>query len=49
LDEGWPLAKAGLFANAVGALATTRMGPMEGTFSRAEVLAFMASQGRPLS
>jgi len=48
LDEGWPLAKAGLFANAVGALATTRMGPMEGTFSRAKVLAFMASQGRPL-
>lgn len=47
LDEGWPLERAGLFANAVGALATTRMGPMEGTFSRSEVLAFMASQGRP--
>jgi len=48
-DEGWPLEKAGLFANAVGALATTRMGPMEGTFSRNEVRDFMASQDRPLA
>ncbi len=48
LSEGWSLAKAGLFANAVGALATTRLGPMEGTFTRQEVLEFMASQGRPL-
>ena len=48
LSEGWPLEVAGLFANAVGALATTRLGPMEGTFSREEVLAFMAAQGRPL-
>lgn len=48
LSEGWPPAKAGLFANAVGALATTRLGPMEGTFGRAEVLRFMAEQGRPL-
>ncbi|NLG27987.1 MAG: sugar kinase [Chloroflexi bacterium] len=48
LSEDWPLASAGLFANAVGALSTTRMGPMEGAFSRPEVLAFMASQGRPL-
>jgi len=48
LDEGWPLAQASLFANAVGALATTRLGPMEGAFSRPDVLAFMASQGRPL-
>lgn len=48
LDEGWPLDVAGRFANAVGALATTRMGPMEGTFTRAEVLSFMAGQGRPL-
>ena len=48
LSEGWPLEVAGLFANAVGALATTRLGPMEGAFSREEVLAFMAAQGRPL-
>ncbi|MHB1293524.1 MAG: sugar kinase [Anaerolineae bacterium] len=48
LSEGWPLEKAGLFANAAGALATTRLGPMEGAFSRADVLAFMAGQGRPL-
>ncbi len=48
LSEGWALPKAGLFANAVGALATTRLGPMEGTFSRAEVLHFMGEQGRPL-
>ncbi len=48
LDEGWPLEVAGRFANAAGALATTRMGPMEGTFARPQVLDFMASQGRPL-
>lgn len=48
LSEGWDLAKAGAFANAVGALATTRLGPMEGTFSREEVLRFMTEQGRPL-
>lgn len=46
LSEGMPLFAAGTFANAVGALATTRFGPMEGTFRRGEVLAFMASQGR---
>lgn len=48
LSEGMPLRKAGALANAVGALATTRLGPMEGVFYRAAVLAFMASQGRPL-
>ncbi|MHB0858932.1 MAG: sugar kinase [Anaerolineae bacterium] len=48
LSEGWPLERAGLFANAAGALATTRLGPMEGTFARDEVLAFIAGQGRPL-
>ena len=48
LLEGMPLPEAGTFANAVGALATTRFGPMEGTFCRDEVLAFMAAQGRPL-
>jgi len=48
ISEGWPIEKAGLFANAVGALATTRLGPMEGTFGRDVVCEFMASQGRPL-
>jgi len=32
----------------VGALATTRLGAMEGTFSRDVVCEFMASQGRSL-
>jgi sugar/nucleoside kinase (ribokinase family) len=45
LLEGWDLARTARFANAVGALATTRQGPMEGTFTREEVMAFMA--GRP--
>lgn len=44
LLEGWDLARTARFANAVGALATTRQGPMEGTFSREEVMAFMAGQ-----
>lgn len=48
MAEGWSLEMAGLFANAVGALATTRLGPMEGTFTREQVLQFMDSQGRPL-
>jgi len=47
LSEGWPLAQCALFANAAGALATTRLGPMEGAFPRADVLRFMAEQGRP--
>ena len=47
LDEGHSLPTAGAFANATGALATTRLGPMEGACSREAVLAFMASQGRP--
>ncbi|MBC7236756.1 MAG: sugar kinase [Chloroflexi bacterium] len=46
-QEGHDWATAGTLANAVGALATTRWGPMEGTFCREEVLAFMAQQGRP--
>ena len=45
LLEGWDLARIARFANAVGALATTRQGPMEGTFTRKEVMAFMAEQG----
>jgi len=48
LGEGWSLATAGLFANAVGGLATTERGPMEGAPFRDAVLAFMADQGRPL-
>ena len=39
-----PLAQAGRFANAVGALAVTRIGPMEGSPTRAEVEAFMRAQ-----
>jgi sugar/nucleoside kinase (ribokinase family) len=45
LLEGWDLGRTARFANAVGALATTRQGPMEGTFTREEVMAFMAEQG----
>lgn len=41
LLEGQSLPEAGRFANAVGALAVTRKGPMEGAFFRDEVLAFM--------
>jgi len=48
LLRGWDLDVAGAFANAVGALATTRQGPMEGTFSLRVVASFMAEQGRPL-
>jgi len=48
LLRGWDLATAGMFANAVGALATTRLGPMEGTFGLADVAQFMATQRRPL-
>jgi sugar/nucleoside kinase (ribokinase family) len=45
LLEKWDLQRIASFANATGALATTRQGPMEGTFSRQEVLDFMAKQG----
>lgn len=48
LSRGWPLGKVARLANAVGALATTRLGPMEGAFSLEAVAAFMAEQGRPL-
>ena len=44
LLEGMPLTQAGRFANAVGALAVTRMGPMEGSPTRAEVEAFIRAQ-----
>jgi D-tagatose-1,6-bisphosphate aldolase subunit GatZ/KbaZ len=44
--DNLPLEYAALLANAMGALAASRMGPMEGTFSLPEVLAFIKSQGR---
>jgi sugar/nucleoside kinase (ribokinase family) len=37
LLENMPLLEAGRFANAVGALAVTKLGPMEGAPSRAQV------------
>jgi tagatose kinase len=39
--EGMPLAEAGRFANAVGALAVTKKGPMEGAPTRTEVEKFL--------
>jgi len=41
LLERWPLTQVARFANAVGALATTRLGPMEGAPTREEVDAFI--------
>lgn len=41
--EGMPLEEAGRFANAVGALAVTKLGPMEGVPSRQQVMEFLAS------
>jgi sugar/nucleoside kinase (ribokinase family) len=41
LEAGWPLSEVGRFANAAGALAVTRMGPMEGAPTRAQVAEFM--------
>jgi len=41
LSAGLPFEEAGALANAAGALATTRLGPMEGAPTRAEVEAFM--------
>lgn len=46
LEAGWPLEKVGVFANAAGALAVTRMGPMEGAPATADVLTLMESQQR---
>ena len=48
LREGHDLALAGALANAAGALATTRLGPMEGAATREELLAFAAAQGRAM-
>ncbi len=48
LSRGWPIEIAARYANAAGALATTRLGPMEGAATREELLAFAASQGRAM-
>ena len=41
LLEGWELEKTARFANAVGALATTKKGPMEGAPTLEQALEFM--------
>ena len=43
--DNLPLYEAARLANAMGALAASRMGPMEGTFSLKEVMAFMKRRG----
>lgn len=45
LLDGLELSNAGRFANAVGALAVTKMGPMEGAPSRQEVIDFLTGHG----
>lgn len=45
LLEGMGLREAGRFANAVGALAVTKQGPMEGAPSRRELERFLSEQG----
>jgi tagatose kinase len=42
--ENMPLEEAGRFANAVGALAVTKLGPMEGAPSRQQVTEFLSSR-----
>ncbi len=44
LLEGMPVEEAGRFANAVGALAVTKLGPMEGAPSRQQVMEFLSSR-----
>ncbi len=46
LVEGMPIERAGVLANAAGALQATRMGPMEGSMPRAVVDAFIRENGR---
>jgi sugar/nucleoside kinase (ribokinase family) len=43
--DNLPLYEAARLANAMGALAASRMGPMEGTFSLKEVMDFIKRQG----
>ena len=42
LESGWPLDQVGRFANAAGALAVTKMGPMEGAPTKKQVEDFYA-------
>ena len=42
--ENMPLEEAGRFANAVGALAVTKLGPMEGAPSRQRVMEFLSNR-----
>jgi len=44
--QGAPLFEAGRLANAAGAIAVTRRGPMEGNSTLAEIHAFLESQSR---
>lgn len=46
LAQGASLEKAGEMANAAGALAVTRRGPMEGNSSPAEIAAFLKQHGK---
>ena len=46
LEAGWPLEKVGIFANAAGSLAVTRMGPMEGAPATVDVQTLIESQQR---
>ena len=46
LIEDWPLEEVGRFANAIGALQATAMGPMEGAKYLPEVLDFIERNGK---
>ena len=41
LSYGWPLEKVARFANAAGALAVTKQGPMEGAPTQTEIEVFI--------
>jgi sugar/nucleoside kinase (ribokinase family) len=41
LGYGWPLEKTARFANAAGALAVTKQGPMEGASTQTQIEEFM--------
>ena len=44
LAQGWPLGEAGRYANAAGAMAVTRRGPMEGNSGPQEIADCLAAQ-----
>ncbi|MCI0398954.1 MAG: sugar kinase [Chloroflexi bacterium] len=46
LNSGWDLERVARFANAAGALAVTKQGPMEGAPTVQEIEAFLAQAGR---